>query len=453
MSAQHHRRITAATPGCSRYARGMVESFAGFTHSEVQGMPLLVRRDGRFKTLRISLCLQRPLDRRAAARSLLPDLLVEGTTRDPDRPALARRMEQQYGSAAGPATFRLGESHALRLTLDCVAGDFLPGKPDQIGEGLAFLGDLIARPLLEGGAFPGATFQRKQREAADSVRAQFDDKTFYAREQALEKACAGEPMAIPEHGGLPAIEALGPADPEAARRDFLERGRGWALAMGALPDGGLEDLIAGLLAELGERRPEPVPEPMRIPQRERQATVERADLQQSKMVLVFRLQEPADASGWAARSLMVNLLGGGPHSRLFREVRENKSLAYYASAGLDRHKGLVLVQVGLDDAAAEQVEAETLEQIRQLAAGGLGEQEMETAKATILGGLSTVEDSITSCMTYTSEHWVLGEDLTPEAKMQLIESVDAGAVARVAGELWLDHSYLLAPSDNGGGAP
>ena len=428
----------------------MAESFAGFSLDRAGEVPLLWRSDSRFKTLRVSICLRRPLDDRAAARSLLPNLLLQGTARDRDRPALARRMERLYGSTAGPVTFRLGESHVLRFTLDAVSGAFLPGRPDQLRAGMDFLADFAVRPLLDHGRFPEATFQRKRRQAADTVRALFDEKGAYAKEQALQKACAGEPLAIPEHGGLPAIEALGAEDPEKARQDFLERGQPWLLAMGALPEHELVDQLGDLVSQLPENRPEPLPPAVLIPRRAPTSTTERVELQQSKMILVFRFGTQTDAAGWAARVLMVNMLGGGPHARLFREVREKKSLAYYAAAGLDRHKGLVLVQVGLDEASAERVGEEILLQLRGLAEGGASREELETAKATVTSSLATVEDSPSSAMSFVSEQWLLGEDHTPAQKIQLHRDVSADAVVEAAEDLWLDHSYLLAPERNGG---
>ena len=154
----------------------MTEAFAGFRAAEVRGIPLFYRRDRRFKTFRLTLTTRRPLDERAAARSLLSPLMLEGVTTDPERPTLHRRMESLYGATVAPGTGKLGESHLLTFALDCVAGDYLPGKPDQLGAGLAFLAEILAHPRLSGDGFPDDVFQREQRQAVDDVRALFDDK-------------------------------------------------------------------------------------------------------------------------------------------------------------------------------------------------------------------------------------------------------------------------------------
>jgi predicted Zn-dependent peptidase len=433
--------------------QAMAEAFAGFRAAEVKGIPAFYLRDHRFKTFRLTLTMRRPLDERAAARSLLSSLLLQGTTTDPDRPTLARRMESLYGATVAPGTGKIGESHLLRFALDCVAGDYLPDKPDQLGAGLSFLGEILSQPRLDGDGFPEEVFVRERRQAADAVRALFDDKGAYAWHQAVVGACEGEPMAIPEHGGIEAIEALDRQAPEAARKDFLAHGEACVIAMGVLPqdDGQLVQEIGRFLDVLPSREPQPMPRVTERQPSERRSTIERADLQQSKLVLVFRVPCTQDSRLWMARRLFSNMLGGGPHSRLFREVREKQSLAYYAHCSMDRHKGLMFVQVGLDQEAAGAVGDETQKQIAQLQAGSFGADELETARAILLSGLATIDDSIASRMGFVEEQWVLGTDRTPESVAKVYQEITADEVARSLEGLWLDYSYLLAPKNGATG--
>ena len=47
-------------------------------------------------------------------------------------------------------------------------------------------------------------------------------------------------------------------------------------------------------------------------------------------------------------SVMNAVFGGGVSSKLFNVVREKMSLCYYASSYVDKYKGLVLAQAGID---------------------------------------------------------------------------------------------------------
>ena len=411
---------------------------------------MLWRPDPRFKTFRFMLNARRPLDARASARSLLPALLLQGTDRDPDRPALVRRMESLYGAAVLPSTGKLGESHLLRFTLDSISGAHAPGAPDLLGRGLELLADILARPRLEAGGFPVEVFERERTQAAHAARAVFNDKMAYAAEQSISRACAGEPMAIPAHGGLESIEALRCEDPEAARLDFLGNGEMWALAMGGLPEEGVRDGMARFLSELPDRVAEPCPRRVEPLQGVGRHDVERFDVQQSKLVLLFRLPWTDDATTWAARAMFVNMLGGGPHSRLFRGVREELSLAYYAQAVLDRYKGILAVHVGLDESAAERVEEEVSREIGELQARRFDQAEFDTARAGLLSTLAATSDSVTDCLEFTSRQWLFRQDRTPTQQAELYSSLTFDQVAASMEGVWLDHCYLLAPTSEGG---
>ena len=416
------------------------------------GVPVLWLPDDRFKTFRINLRARRLLDDRAAARSILPSLLMQGTAQYPDCPSLARQMEMLYGASVAPSTAKVGETHVLRFSVDCVAGQFLPGRPDQLADGLEFLSEFLIHPRLEGGGFAEEVFERERLQACHEARAIFDDRGAYAAQQALRLACDGEPMAIPEHGGVPALEALDRRAPERAREDFLRHGDLLLTAMGALPEAeAFVDHVSRFLRNLPDRQVEAIPEPAGRVVEGRRASVERVDLQQSKMILVFRLPPTEDPQTWMGRALFVSMLGGGPHSRLFREVREERSLAYYAQAALDRHKSMMVVHVGLDEAAAEDVEAETLRQIDQLAAGDFTGEELETARAGILSTIATLTDSIRSQMQFVEDQWSLGLDRTPEDLARSYAAIPPDVVQGSVTGMCLDYSYLLAPSEQAHG--
>lgn len=418
--------------------------YAGFQLDHCGDVPVLHRRDDRFKTFRVVLCAQRPIDDRTAARALLPALLVEGTERHRDRVALARALELHFGASVLPAVGRLGESSVLRLAAEAVAGDFLPGRPDQFGAVVDLLADYAARPRLDGGGFPDPVFAREHALAVAMAAAVFDDKNHWARQQVLLRGCRGEPYAIPDHGGDAALQQVDRFAPEAARLDFLRHGRQWCVAMGALPDD-LPARLQPLFAVLPAPEPQPVPPPVQPERREPSRSVEAAVMQQARQMLLFRLPRPLDVATLCAQHAMVSMLGGGTHSRLFREVREKRSLVYHIGAGLDQHKGLMLVQAGMQPGSAAAVEQETLQQLAQLAAGSFDDAELRTALATLMGPFAAVDDSLAARMQFTAEQFLYGFDQTPAGRLQSYAAVDRDQVAAAAASLWLDHSYLLHP--------
>ena len=366
---------------------------------------------------------------------------------------MARRMEALYGAAVVPGSYKRGTSHGLRMVLESVAGEFLPGRPDQLGDGIAFLAEQLAHPRLAGGgsSFPADVFEVEKREAVDALRALADDKGAWAQLQAMSFACVGERIAIREHGTLEAVEALEAADPERARTDFLGQGRMHVIAGGAIPstEEALLEHVEALLADLGAAVAEEIPAPEAVAPRDTRHRVERAaGMQQAKLEMFFRLP-PGDGTHeqHAGRRVFDQIFGGGPQSRLFREVREARSLAYYAQSGYDRHTHLLVVRVGCDAENAAAVEAEVCAQVQALAKGDFEDSEVDAARAQIGARLARVDDGLGSGAFFVGEQLLHGDDRTPAQAAEHVVGARREAIAAAAADAWLDAVYLLEPAD------
>ena len=145
------------------------------------------------------------------------------------------------------------------------------------------------------------------------------------------------------------------------------------------------------------------------------------------------------------RRLFASLLGGGPHSRLFTELREKRSLCYYAHAAPDRHKPVLFVHTGLDPAAAPAAEAEILRASAELAAGGFSAQEFATAKAQAISALRSVDDSLASRIAFAADQWWAATDRDPATQADAYARATPGQVVAAVAGMHYDGSYLLAP--------
>lgn len=75
------------------------------------------------------------------------------------------------------------------------------------------------------------------------------------------------------------------------------------------------------------------------------------------------------------------LFGGFPHSKLFMNVREKASLAYYASSSFDTFRGYLQVQTGINSNNREKVLRLIDEQLIELQAGNFTELAFQQTKA------------------------------------------------------------------------
>jgi predicted Zn-dependent peptidase len=74
------------------------------------------------------------------------------------------------------------------------------------------------------------------------------------------------------------------------------------------------------------------------------------------------------------------LFGGSPLSKLFMNVREKASLAYYASSSFDTFRGVLKVQAGIDGKNHDQVLAIIAAQLSAIQAGDFTDDLVEQLK-------------------------------------------------------------------------
>src|SRR5690606_20908281 len=107
-------------------------------------------------------------------------------------------------------SLKIGETQLLVFDLDVVAGRYLGTGDEPLEEGLRFLGDVLLRPRLEGGAFRDAYV----RQEADVLRRRVEGLINNKRQDALERLrqemCAGELFGLYRYGTVEGLNALEP---------------------------------------------------------------------------------------------------------------------------------------------------------------------------------------------------------------------------------------------------
>ncbi len=166
------------------------------------------------------------------------------------------------------------------------------------------------------------------------------------------------------------------------------------------------------------------------------------ELNQSKLVLGFRCGMQNADDNFFAQRVMADVFGGGPYSRLFMHVREKLSLCYYCSARLDRRKGILVVQSGIEAKNKQAALDEILKQLSVMQNGEFTDEELAASKAALCDAYRGVNDTPESVDAYYAQ-FIDTPPQTPEAMVAGIEAVDRAAVTAAAKRLTLDTVYFL----------
>ena len=165
------------------------------------GVRSLLIPDTRFKTSQLTVALLMPLAKDTAEEyALLPRLLIRACAAYPDFTALHRRLNMLYGATVTGDVARIGETQALILTAECTSDRYAIGGEGLTAECAALLCEMLFRPAFEDGEFRVEDVETERRCLAEEVRAEINEKRWYARRQAERLLCPEEAYGIGRYG-------------------------------------------------------------------------------------------------------------------------------------------------------------------------------------------------------------------------------------------------------------
>ena len=416
------------------------------------GIRLLALPQDRFTTAHITVALAVPLaDETAAPNALLPGLLRRRCARYPDMSDLNRRLYALYGAQVGGDISAVGDKQVLVMSAGVIRDNCALDGETPVGDTVAVLREILFRPYLENGRFSDEDLQIEKRCMVERIRAEIDEKRRYARRQAEEILCEGTACAVPLYGTEEQVEALTAAAVTEAWQTVLGTAEVQIILQGVDDPDAVADALVSELAAF-DRAPHSRGRMQAIAPRPLCRKTEEMELNQCKLVMgLCGSIDPDDPQVPAVR-LMNAVLGGTAHSLLFKHVREEQSLCYYCSSSYNRHKGILLIDSGVETAMVEKAEAEILKQLTAVQNGDFSDEELESAKRSLATHYDMTEDGQEEL-----SGWYVGQALaadrvqTPADAAADFVALTREDVRAAAQRFTLGCVYLLKPDGKGEG--
>lgn len=135
-------------------------------------------------------------------------------------------------------------------------------------------------------------------------------------------------------------------------------------------------------------------------------TVMQREAAQENIGFAFPCVSMTDPHYYAA-ALLSLALGGSSNSRLFREVRDNRGLAYAVQSRFDglEKTGLIRIYVGTSAERAHESVEVVLDELQKLEAGGISEDELDIARTRLKSQVIMRSESTSSRMIANLRNW------------------------------------------------
>ena len=181
-----------------------------------------------------------------------------------------------------------------------------------------------------------------------------------------------------------------------------------------------------------------------------QHITEEINVVQSKLAMGICCGVEPDSKDYYALMLGTCIFGGSPFSKLFNNVREKLSLAYYATSRTDRLKSVMMISSGIETGNYQAAYDEIMVQLEKMKNGEITGAELDAAKKYLANGINSMKDSMRTMEDYYLSQVIMGTDQSPDELLQRLSGVDVTAIKNVMSRLRLDTVYFLKGNAKGG---
>jgi predicted Zn-dependent peptidase len=398
----------------------------------------------RFKTFALSLFAGVPLSETGVTPiALTPFVLRRGTESHPETLSFRERLDDLYGAGFGFDLYKRGDHQIVQFRLDIINDRFVSVTDSLLGEALSFLGEVLTKPALENGKFRGKYVEAEKTTVSKRIDAIINDKIRYASERCVEEMCKDEPFRLPALGRKDELAALNADTLYDAYRMWLQEA---SFDLYVAGDTSLEEVQSYVEKSFVLPQGQPSgysPPKLKGARSEVQTITERLDVGQGKLNMGLRVGATYGSDQYAALLVYNGLLGGFPHSKLFMNVREKASLAYYASSRLDGHKGILTLQSGIETLNYERAVKIIREQIEAMKAGDFAEEDLRRTQAMIVNQLRELQDSAFERISFDFSNVLSGVERSGDSFIAEIQAITPEMVKTVAQDVELDTIYFL----------
>lgn len=403
----------------------------------------------KFKTNTIAIKFSRPLEREnITERALLPFVLQKGSKSYPDERQLRLKLDELYGSKFSINSGKKGENHVITFVLDFPNDKFIQGENELVHECLNFLYDIVFNPNITDNQFKKSIVEKEKETLTNKIKAMIDEKMQYANMRLIDEMCKDEKYSIHSHGYLEDMDQINEETLYKIYREMIEDDRMDFYIVGDFDKHEMEKQIINVFNI--ERQPTVktvVSEPIKV--NETNTVIEKQKVQQAKLHIGYRTGITYQDPNYYALQVFNGIFGGFPNSKLFLNVREKHSLAYYAASRLESNKGILFVFSGIAPEKFEQAKDIIFEQHEDIKNGHFTEEEVEQTKKSIIHQFKETIDRAGGIIEFFYQQAIAETEINLDEIYNKINAVTKEDVIEIAKEVQLDTIYLLTAEDGG----
>lgn len=398
----------------------------------------------KLKTTTVGIFIHRPLTKEEASKNaVLPYVLRRGCALCHDAEAVSKYLENLYGAALSGTVIKRGDDQIIYFDAETISDKYAAGGEKLVSELLRLLLSVIFEPNTVDGGFDEAILNQEKSNAKDRILALMNDKRTYASLRCQEEMCEGENFAISRLGTAEGIDDIAAKSLYSYYKSIITSSPIDIYVCGDTDTLRIEKIIHEYVDKMEFSTPS-LPQTQILKKSAPVKNVsEEMDVAQGKLSIGFRTNVKPTDTDYPALSVMNSVFGAGAHSKLFNNVREKLSLAYYASTQIEKLKGLIVVNAGIEFDNFQKAYDEILVQLEEIKSGNITELEYTSSISSLINSLESYYDDQRYLQNFYLGEYISGTNRSIDEVKEQIKQVTIEDIKKVASKLELDTVYFL----------
>ena len=311
---------------------------------------------------------------------------------------------------------------------------------DKLPLAMEVLADMMQRSRID-----AEEVDRERTVVQQEIRRAYDQPGAWAG-HLLTQACFGDqPLGWPVAGTVETVQEL-------TRDDLVHHISTWYVPENmilSIAGNTTHREAVAAATELFAGLPGQSPPPVAIAQEgipSRNVVVEARDIAQSNLGIAMRALSRTDPDRYAA-TILNSVLGRGMSSRLFKEVRERRGLAYSIGSGLTRYNDTGVLSISAGVSPEQVAEATTVikAELMKLVDEPVGEEELTKARDYTTGNFRLGLETPMALAQRTGELLLMLGEIEPiDSVVEKLLAVTAEDVQQVARRLFRADNYAMS---------
>ena len=406
-----------------------------------KGVYLNIVNEDKFKSNLLSYYFIRPLSKEEVTKNTLLSLVLKrGTENYPNSIDLEKRLEELYGSNLSVGINKRGEKQVVRFTMEWAKSNYV--DEDYDNEIIDILKEIIFKPVLENNRFLKRYVDQEKENLRRKIENKINDKGSYAAERCIESMCKNERYGIYPLGYVEDLEEIDESNLYQHYQDIIKTSPIEIFYVGHID----EKIIEYLKKSQDILRDEiiSIPEDVLVDSvQTKNIVIDELDVNQGKLVIGYRAGIHHNDRLYNPLILASDILGGGPNSKLFKNVREKESLAYYISSSIYKYKSLMLINSGIEFDDFDKTVEIINEQLTELKDGKFTDEDISKSVMSIKTNTESIRDSIFLISEFFFSQLISGDNRSLEQVLEDFQKVKKEEIVEAANKINIDTIYFM----------